>query len=235
MNDKLQSPILNQFLERLRETAETLATRDNRPFKAELKPDFAGPAFNGSAAPSTTLSSSDLPTECIALSIGRYTLVLGVLPDTPTQAAVEEVVRRYRNQCVVARSHLTPSQSLDMQLMLLGPRGSDTNSDWDSLAKLVERDDRVARKLVWLMPETPERDDAGYDQFIKRTFLSRPWRRPSDFGDLELDKLSDADVKGDGLPSATVEAWEQIALDHEQTPDEIVHAIVKAWEVGGTV
>ena len=235
MNDQLNGSLLHQFSERLRATAETLSKKDKHPLLFELKPEFSGTSFNGSDAHSATLSSSDIPAECIALSIGRYTLILGALPDTPTKIAVEEVVRRYRNQCVVARSHLKPSESLDMQLMLLGPRGSDTNSDWDTLAKLVERDDRVARKLVWLMPEAPEGDDTGYDQFIKRSLFSRPWRKPSDFKDLELDKLSDADVKGDGLPSAMVEAWEKIALDPEKTPDEIVDAIVKVWQTKGVI
>jgi hypothetical protein len=235
MNKKLESSILNEFMQRLTATAQSRATTDNRPQKVESKPEFVGTAFNGGATAATTLSASDLPGECIALSIGRFALILGVLPDSPTQEAVQEAVRRYRNQCVIARSYLSPSQSLDLQLMLLGPRGSDIDSNWDTLAKLVERDDRVARKLVWLMPEIPDRDEESFNQFIKQTFLARPWRGPGKFEDVELDKLSDAEVKGNGLPRATVEAFEKIALDVEKTSDEIVDALVTAWQTRSTV
>lgn len=235
MNTKLESSILNEFMQRLTATAHSRAVADNRPQKVESKLEFMGTAFNGGATAATTLSASDLPGECIGLAIGRFALILGVLPDCPSQEAVQEAVRRYRNQCLIARSYLSPSQSLDLQLMLLGPRGSDIDSEWDTLAKLVERDDRVARKLVWLLPEIPDRDEESFNQFIKQTFLARPWRGFSKLEDVELDKLSDAEVKGNGLPRATVEAFEEIALDDEKTSDEIVDALVKAWQTRSTV
>jgi hypothetical protein len=230
MNGKLESSILNKFMQRLIMTAQNLMATDNRSYNIESKPEFVGLAFNCGATAVTMLSVSELPEECLGLTISHFPLILGVLPDSPIKEAVQESVRRYRNQCVVAKSYLSPSQSLDLQLMLLGPRGSDTDSNWDSLAKLVERDDRVARKLIWLMPENPERDLESFNQFIKQTFLARPWRGTSKFGDVELDKLSDAEAKGDGLPRGTVTAFEKIALDEEKTPDEIVDALVKAWK-----
>ncbi|GAB2863300.1 hypothetical protein GCM10027277_34960 [Pseudoduganella ginsengisoli] len=118
-----------------------------------------------------------------------------------------------------------------MQLILVGPRGSAADSDWLALALSIERDDRVARKLVWLLPDTPEEDGESYDQFIKRTFLAKPWSEPDQLGNQALDKLSDANVKVDGLSHSLVDEWKRIALDQEKTPDEIVEALVKAWEV----
>jgi hypothetical protein len=235
MNESPQSSELHQFMVRLTATARARATLENLPLKVELRPAFAAQAFKGVATTATTLSASDLPADCIGLTVGRYALVLGLLPDFPTQEAVLETTRRYRNQCVIARSCLSPSESLDLQLMLLGPRGSDIDGDWDTLARLVERDDRAARKLVWLMPEMPERDDESYERFIKQTFLARPWRQPTSFKKVQLDTLGDAEVKGDGLPPSTVVAWEEIALNEEMTPDEIVEALIKAWDARTTV
>ena len=107
--------------------------------------------------------------------------MLGVLPETASIDAVRETLRRYRNQCVIARSFLSPNQVLDLQLMLVGPRGSERSAEWRSLALMVERDDRVARKLAWLRPEDPARDPESFADFLKRTFLARPWKIMANF------------------------------------------------------
>jgi hypothetical protein len=79
--------------------------------------------------------------------------MLGILPDVAAIEAVRETLRRYRNQCVIARSFLGTNETLDLQLMLLGPRASERQEAWRAMALMVERDDRVARKLAWLRPE----------------------------------------------------------------------------------
>ena len=235
MNEIASTSVLNRFSDRLMATANELSAMDNRELTTELKPALAGQNFSGGTTPASILSPSDLPAESVVLRISRYTLILGMLPDSPALEAVQDAVRRYRNQCVIARSFLEPMHSLDMLLFLVGPRGSDIDSAWDALAKFVERDDRVARKLVWLMPEDSRNDDESYKQFIKRTFFARPWIRPGDFDDVELDRLSNPEVNGDGLPAATIAAWEDAVLDKEMAPDEIVEELVKAWKTGRIV
>jgi hypothetical protein len=235
MTEISQSPALKRLVDQLMATVKALEAKGEREMIVELKPALAGRHFSGGTAPSTTLSPSDLPVECMALSINRYTLILGLLPDSPSLEAVQEAVRRYRNQCVVARSYLSPAQSLDLLLFLVGPRGSTMDDEWDGLAKFVERDDRVARKFVWLMPEHPEHDDESYDRFLKQTFLARPWIRPDSLDDVELDKLTSAGTEAEGLPRKTIEAWELTVLDQEKTPDEIVGELVGAWAAGRTV
>jgi hypothetical protein len=235
MTEISPSLVLNRLVENLRATAKTLTVKDKRQMPVELKPALAGRNFSGGQTPATMLSPSDLPADCIALSMSRYTLILGLLPESPSLEAVQEAVRRYRNQCVVARSYLSPAQSLDLLLLLVGPRGSEMDEDWDALAKFVERDDRVARKLVWLMPEHSEYDDDSYNSFIKQTFLARPWRRPDNHDDVELDKLTSAGSEVDGLSRETIQAWEKAVLDLDKTPEEIVAELVTAWAVGRVV
>ncbi|MYM83355.1 hypothetical protein GTP44_15515 [Duganella sp. FT50W] len=228
------SSVLSHFCERLMSTAQRVSAVDHREMIAELKPALAGHHFNGGTTSASMLSPSDLPAECEALSINRYTLILGLLPDTPALEAVQEAVRRYRNQCVIARSFLSPAQSLDLLLVLVGPRGSDTDEEWDALAKFVERDERVARKLVWLMPIDPASDAESYERFIKQTFFARPWIQTDILDDVELDKLTTESTNNDGLPRETIDAWELAVLDQDKTPDEIVNELVEAWAVGRT-
>ena len=227
MSETIFQSILGDFAERLRLSAKEL--------NLEVKdlPDLAGSVFNGAASTATTLNPSDLATECISMSIGRYAIVLGLLPDVPTLESVRETLRRYRNQCVVARSFLSTSQSLDLQLMLVGPRGSERQDEWRAQALMVERDDRVARKLAWLRPEDPQNDEASFSDFIKRSFLARPWARASEFEIVALDQLSELSSIGEGFPRSIADEWERIALDEEKSPDEIVEALVDAWEKRG--
>jgi hypothetical protein len=219
-----RSPGLKDFVSRLHAAAQSLN------LTVEHRGELSGMSFRGETTASTSLSSTDLPNESIAIRIGRFNIVLGVMPDVPTLEAVRETMRRYRNQCVVARSFLDPNETLDLQLMLLGPRSSERQNAWRALALMVERDDRVARKLAWLRPEDPQRDEESFADFLKRTFLARPWiHKEGEFEDAALDTLSSGVTPATGLPRTTAEEWEGIALDDEKNPDEIVTALVEAW------
>lgn len=219
------SPGLADFADRLRTTAARL------DLAVEDHPELASSTFNGGSTKSTSLSPTDLPAECYAIRISRFNIVLGLLPEIPTLESVSETLRRCRNQCVVARSYLGANETLDLQLMLLGPRASERQEAWRALALMVERDDRVARKLAWLRPEDPQRDDESFADFLKRTFLARPWiRKEGEFDDVALDQLSSAAATTPGLPRTTADEWQRIALDDSKTPDQIVTALVKAWE-----
>ncbi|MGY3079692.1 hypothetical protein ACVWZZ_006100 [Bradyrhizobium sp. LM6.10] len=222
------SPDLADFANRLRYAALRL------DLAVEDRSKLATTSFSGGTSAATSLSPTDLPTECHALRINRFNIILGVLPDTAALEAVRETLRRYRNQCVVARSYLTPNETLDLQLMLLGPRSSERQEVWRALALMVERDDRVARKLAWLRPEDPKRDDESFADFLKRTFLARPWiRKEGEFDDVALDQLSSTAATTPGLPRTTAAEWQSIALDDSKAPDQIVAALVKAWERRG--
>ena len=224
MSDMSNSASLSEFVERIRQAAGA------RGLKLTERSDLIGRSFSGDSSPSTTLDVAELPSEATALQIGRYTVIFGILPDTPTLPVVRESLRRYRNQCVVARSFLSANQSLDLHLFLVGPRGSEWEQRWNSLGLYLERDDRVARKLAWLRPRDTARDDESFREFLRRTFLARPWQKDDKTirKDQELD-LEEAPV---GLPRTTAEDFDRIALegDDDRPADEIVDALIKAWE-----
>lgn len=217
---------VDDFVSRVRITAEALG------LSVIDRGSLAGHRFKGSGdSPSMTLGESDLPDQARALGIGRYTVVFGTLPDTPTLEGVRETLRRYRNQCVVARSFLRANETLDLQLFLVGPRGSEWERQWKSLGLFLERDDRVARKLAWLRPRDAERDAESFGEFVRRSFLARPWNQ--DDRDEGRDELSlDLDeTTSTGLPRNTAEEFDRIALDSDgQTPDEIVDSLIRAWQ-----
>ncbi len=222
------SPDLADFAARLRAAATSL------DLTVADRPELASAKFNGGSTKSTSLSPTDLPAESHAIRIDRFNIVLGVLPDIATLEAVRETLRRCRNQCVVARSYLGTNETLDLQLMLLGPRSSERQEAWRALALMVERDDRVARKLAWLRPEDGQRDDESFADFLKRTFLARPWEHDEDkFEDAALDELSSDNATTPGLPRTLADEWDRIALDEKKTPEDIVTALVKAWERRG--
>jgi hypothetical protein len=226
-NSAMLSPGLADFADRLRTAALAL------DLKVEDRPELASATFNGGSSKSTTLSPNDLPAESHAIRIDRFNIVLGILPEVAAIEAVLETLRRCRNQCVVARSFLGTNETLDLQLMLLGPRASERQEAWRAMALMVERDDRVARKLAWLRPEDTLNDDESFAEFLKRTFLARPWvHAEGQFEDVALDALSGTGATAPGLPRTTADEWERIALE-KKTPDDIVAALVKSWERRG--
>jgi hypothetical protein len=194
--------------------------------------DVTGATFRGGQdSASAKLNPSDLPRVKRAMRIGRYVVILGLLPSTSSLAAVRETLRRYRNQCVIARSFLSTNEALDLQLMLIGPRGSERDAEWRTLALMVERDDRVARKLAWLRPDDSTGDTTSFEDFLRRTFLARPWNNEGKFSVAALDRLKvERDTGDSGVPRNTADEWEAIALKREEDPSKLVNALIEAWK-----
>lgn len=224
MSEPTISGALAEFVQRIVKTAS------DRELSVSDHPQLTGQSFNGGTSAAARLDPSELPSYVHARKIGRYTVIFGMLPETPTLPAVRETLRRYRNQCVVARSFLSANESLDLQLFLLGPRGSEWERKWKSLGLFLERDDRVARELAWLRPRDAERDDDSFGDFVRRSFLARPWH---DDDDVRTDQSLDLDEPTPaGLPRSTAEEFDAIALegDDERSGEDIVEALVRAWE-----
>jgi hypothetical protein len=79
------------------------------------------------------------------------------------------------------------------------------------MAALVEGDDRICRKLVWLAPSKP--DEGAAAEFLARTFLATPWRGTV----LEAAHLLDA-MSSIKLP----DGWEDAVSDPELDTEELV-------------
>lgn len=198
--------------------------------QVESRPNFAGRIFaGGSDTPSARIEPSDLPNHVRGLQIGRYPVLLALLPEAPDEESMSDVVRRVRNQCVVARSYLSPPAALDLHAILLGPRGSEGVDRWRSLALIAERDERVARKLVWLRPMDAGADEQSFDDFVKRSFLARPWITDAIFSMAPLDNVSRAAAYGD-VPRDTAGEWIRAASGPEVDADQLVEELVSSWQ-----
>jgi hypothetical protein len=98
---------------------------------------------------------------------------------------------------------------------------------------MVERDDRVARKLVWLRPQEVEADELSLEDFIKRTFLARPWEYAGEFMET-LDDVSGI-VTDASIPRTTAGEWIRSATEIPADPNALVEALVEAWSRRGGV
>lgn len=196
----------------------------------ESKPKYAGQIFaGGSDTASARLESRDLPNHVRGLQINRYPVLLTLLPEAPDEEGMSDLIRRVRNQCVVARSYLSPSAALDLHVILLGPRGSEGVDRWRALALIAERDERVARKLVWLRPQDPAADERSFADFVKRSFLARPWVTDAIFSMAPLDNVSRA-AAHDEVSRDTAGEWIRLASDPELDPDLLVEQLVASWQ-----
>jgi hypothetical protein len=193
-------------------------------------PELVGDTFVGaSGQPSSCLEPRDLPMVRLGVTIGRHAIVLGLLPETIGARDIADSMRQYRNQCVVARSALAPNAVLDLLLIMIGPRGSEGKDAWRAIALAVERDDRVARKLVWLRPSNAEADQESFAAFIKRSFLARPWVTNATFSVASLDEVSTA-VEIAESPRDTAGQWNKLAVLWGEEPDTLVDRLVEAWK-----
>jgi hypothetical protein len=216
---------LADFIERASFAAQAVG------LSCDVRSDLAASDFRGGSG-EDVLRGANLPLAVAARTLGRVPVLFGQLPDAPVVALVREAVRRYRNQGVVARSHLSPEQALDLQLWLLGPPGSDEDAEWKALALAVERDDRVARKLVWRPPASESDLPAAFSVFVRRTFLARPWISFEQRGPAALDRASGLHDLAADLPIRpdVINQWFALAGsdDFEDGP-ELVDALIEAW------
>lgn len=227
MTDHVRSSPGEDTLAWVRDSLLSYAVEVGLDSKSEAK--LASQNFDGAQnSTSATLEARDLPTLVYGVQLGRYAALLGLLPEVAREEEIVETLRRFRNQCVVARSYLGPNAALDLQLIFVGPRGSEISDPWNSIALMVERDERVARKLVWLRPSDASQDTASFSDFAKRTFLARPWGQEGVFSMAPLDNIGRVAV-GSEIPRTTAGEWDRLAIEIQSDPAALVEGLVAAW------
>ena len=112
------------------------AGADARRLSAERLPIIRSGVFaGGRETPSARLEAGDLPDHSRGSSDWPfYEVLLTLLPERRRRGALRDVIRRVRNQGVVARSYLSTSAALDFHAILIGPRGSEGVDRWRALA-----------------------------------------------------------------------------------------------------
>lgn len=198
--------------------------------QATNAPQLVADTFvGGRGEPSASLEARDLPLLRQGLFLGRHSIVLGLLPETTDESSLADALRQLRNQCVVARAALPPNSALDLVLLLVGPRGSEGKDVWRATALGIERNDRVARKLVWLRPDDPINDANSFDAFARRTFLARPWKTAARFSVASLDDIA-AELDAGASSRDTSGRWIKLALERGENPDDLVDGLVEVWK-----
>lgn len=178
-----------------------------------LKPEFW---IADSDDPLNSRTSQNLPAVVGGARLEGTPVLFGWLADTPSYDAMNDSLRRYRNQAAIARSWLEVDAA-NLQLFLATPLGTAGVAEWQEVSALIEADDRICRKLVWLLPEELLRESAA--EFLSRTFLASPWRVAANLGVSRLDSMSNVD-----LP----EGWEVILGDTSLDADGLVQRLTEA-------
>lgn len=96
----------------------------------------------------------------------------------------------YQQYAATARTWLLSNYSDDLNLFLVGPPGSKDEAEWRNFSEVIERNELVCRKLVWLPSKNEQEWPAQIDEFIERTFLAEPWRGSHRSKAANLDALS---------------------------------------------
>jgi len=198
---------------------QPLILRAAAEFSAKVEPapaEWTGPVLNAevlrpsSGAPFQR-DERDLPSIVGAVRLDGTPVLLGELPSEAHRGAIDEALRRYRNQATIARSWMGAMGS-NLQMFLYGPTGAVSDRRWRQLAAAVEADDRICRKLVWLFDEEPTVTTAVL--FLQRTFMARPWAEESVMEELDRMEVT--------LPPGWEEAIDNPDLDTEELVRELV-------------
>ena len=92
----------------------------------------------------------------------------------------------------------------------------------------LERNDLVCRKLVWLPPKKANENAQALREFVRRTFISKPWRTADSIPQTALDVLSEK--------NAALNGWEEILdkqpLDRAEVDyDALVAQLINAHQI----
>ena len=149
-----------------------------------------------------------------------FVIVLGILESSDRESAWKAVDSLLDDVLALRRTY-NPAKASDIYMIMAAPLGSADMSDWKLLAAEIERDDRLARKHIWL----PNADGSNFEALIEASFLAKPWDTPTEEADmLKLlsqsvaiptgwnDVLLDPDLEGIAL------AEKLVALEGATTP-----------------
>lgn len=160
------------------------------------------------------LALSQDPAHPNLLRIGHALVLPGELPALPERDAVLAQVDAWLALVLAQRKQMNAAAATDIYMMLLAPPGSRSHGAWLALASEIERDDRLARKHVWL----PDAQGNNFAEFIAATFLARPWQTPAGNSDA-LALLN----QENGLPPA----WRSVLSNPELEGVELVQALFR--------
>ena len=131
---------------------------------------------------------------------------------------------------VVARSYMYEREVINAHLLLCATSPTPTG-DWARLVDLIERDETVCRKLVWIPKQTAVQ--LSFDTFLARTFLSMPWEHVAAVSDAQLDQtheLAQRLLEKYGLDKNVAQQWVSLAEQLIDDPESLVTELVLTRE-----
>jgi len=192
----------------------------------ELTPDAAGQRLRQEtwlreATEGLALrAAQQLPTAVAGVRIDGTPVLLCASDGDATEEGIHDLLRRLRNQATIARSWLE-AEAPNLQLFVALGAMDRPAAPWVEFARDIESDDRICRKLVWLVGqggETPE-------DFVARTFLATPWRTQPSPGAAEATPALDA-LSNLHLPLG----WEQLLANEDLDATALVQALANERE-----
>lgn len=237
--------LLTALAERARWLGLTVALDPSELMERRLLAEAIGESLGQDAKPDipadTGIDGEHLPERVRALAMGHHSILIGALGEDAGQSVVQDRLRRWHNQAVIARSWLG-ARSDDLLLVLVGPPRSGASDRWKRIAQEIERNERVCRKLIWLPPAELAERPASLETFLGRTCLARPWVEAGDgqapvAAQVALDALSDLaadlaadlgnDPDGRALTETTAREWLDLLAREDLDREEMLEALVK--------
>lgn len=160
-----------------------------------LKKEFLDAAFHLGHTP---LPDTEKP---YIIQLDHFTIVLGILETYERKNALR-AVDALLDEVLALRRICTPAKASDIYLIMAAPLDSEGEAEWRMLVAEIERDDRMARKHIWL----PNKRGSNFAKLIEATFLAKPWDTPVE----DNDKLKLLNQGVDVPPG-----WMDVLLDPE--------------------
>jgi hypothetical protein len=161
-----------------------------------LKEEFWDAAVNGLGyEPVLDMKRSHI------IYLDHFVIVLGELESADRESALNAVDNLLDDVLELRRGY-TPAKASDIYMIMAAPLGSTNSAAWRLLVAEIERDDRLARKHIWL----PNADGSNFEELIEASFLAKPWNTaPEDANKLKL--LN----QGVDIP----DGWKAVLLDSD--------------------
>jgi hypothetical protein len=187
--------------------------------------EFVSPRFRGR----DDNADVSLPTAAKGLMIGPYPVLVCDI-ELGSSESIMSVLHPIHNQMIIARSYMDATEVINAHIILVGKLNSQ-GIDPDRIIDLIERDETVCRKLIWLLP--PADLEISYREFLERTFLAQPWAFTDEQDNAPLDhndSLLEKSLQNQGLSAAAAEKWVRLAEKNFDDPEDLVEALVAAME-----
>jgi hypothetical protein len=194
-------------------------------WQADEVKEFTSPTFRSRPTEPDTKPIDGL----FGLRLGQYPVIVAPIA-LDTVEGVTSALKRLHAQMVVARSYMYEREVINAHLFLCAISPTPTG-DWLRLVDLIERDETVCRKLVWIPKQTTVRE--SFDVFLARTFLAMPWADVNGISDAQLDQtheLAQRLLERHGLTKDLARQWVSLTERLMDDPESLVTELVLSRE-----